>query len=514
MKNFLKTKNDKLLAGGLAVILVVLVCFLCTHTIIHGKAYANNAQYLNLQDKNITPEHFDAVREAFPDIEILWDVPFQGGKIPSTLPELEVSTLSDEDVAMLGYLPCLKTVDATNCIDYPQLEALRLSLPGTQVIYKVPIDGKTYAQDTRQLTLTGLTARDLELVQYLPELTAVDAAGCDDYDLLLQLREQYPQIDLSYNVPIGGTEYAQDTRTLALTEVTTEEMLQMLRYLPELESVTVENPLYSEISMPYVAAAYPDVAFYWEMDVFGVRMTSEDTSVDFTKKKLESVEAVELALANFPHLERAYLGLCRLDNEELAAYRDRVRPEYKVVWQMLLGAVYVNTDDTWFMPGKYGKGLVEEQAQLLKYCEDMVCIDVGHKPLLTCEFVRYMPNLRYLILADTNITDITPLETCKNLVFLELFMSLITDYTPLQGCTALEDLNIGSTWGDPEPLKQMTWLKRLWWINHMKYYEELSEALPNTQLMLYASSDDTGLGWRLGEHYYAQRDYMGVPYMG
>lgn len=514
MKEFLKTKEGKFCVVSLAAVLLILCCYLATHTIIDGRGYANNAVLLDLRGQKITPEHIDAVQEAFPDTEILWDVPFQGGLIANTSPEVRVFTLSDEDVALLDYLPLLKTVDARGCTDYPQLEALRLRRPEVEVLYTVTVDGRDYPQDTTQLELVGLLKKDVELLRYLPELTVVQAGECREYDLLLQLRNTYPDLQLHYIVPVGGMPYAQDTRELSLTDVTTEELLRNLQYLPELESVTVRNPRYSEISMVDVANRYTDVQFYWEMDVFGVPMTCDDTEANFNKRELESVEAVELALANFPKLERAYLGRCGLDNEELAAYRDRVRPEYKVVWNILIGAVFVDTDETWFMPGKYGKGLIEEQAQLLKYCEEMVCIDVGHKPLLTCEFVRYMPNLKYLILADTNIVDITPLETCKNLVFLELFMSLVKDYTPLLGCTALEDLNISTTWGDPEPLKQMTWLKRLWWINHTKYYGELRAALPNTELMLADSNDDTGMGWRLGQRYYEQRDYMGVPYMG
>ena len=514
MKEILKTEKGKLYAGALVAVMILFLGFVCTHTFIDGRAYANNAKILDLQGRNITPEHFDAVREAFPETEILWDVPFQGGLIASTCPELEVSALSDEDVQMLCYLPYLKTVDARGCTDYPQLEALRLRRPDVQVLYHVTIAGKTYPQDTRHLELENFLPEEVELVGYLPELISVNGEKCGRYDLMLQVWENNPALQMRYNVPIGGTEYRQDTRELNLEGIATEELLLMLQYLPELESVSVRDPLYTDVSMVDVAEEYSDVQFYWDMEVFGVYMTCEDTEANFNKKKLDSVEAVERALANFPKLERAYLGRCGLDNEELAAYRDRVRPEYKVVWNILIGAVFVDTDETWFMPGKYGKGLIEEQAQLLKYCEEMVCIDVGHKPLLTCEFVRYMPNLKYLILADTNIVDITPLETCKNLVFLELFMSLVKDYTPLLGCTALEDLNISTTWGDPEPLKQMTWLKRLWWINHTKYYDELRAALPNTQIMVANSNDDTGMGWRLGQRYYEQRDYMGVPYMG
>lgn len=513
MKDFLKNKKNIIWFCILAAVIIGFLCYVCTHTFIDGRIYANSAENLDLQGQKITPEHFDAVREAFPEIEILWDVPFQDRWIPNTCPELEVSTLSDEDAAMLAYFTDLKTVDARGCTDYPQLQTVMDSRPEVEVLYTVTIDGREYPQDAARLELVGFTEKELELTRYLPELTAVDARNCEEWDLLMRLREQRPDVQMTYNVPIGGTDYAENTRELNLSDVETEELLQMLRYLPELESVSVRDPRYSEVSMTDVANTYKNVQFYWEMDVFGVHMTCDDTEIDLNKKKLESVEAVERALANFPNLERAYLGRCGLDNEELAAYRDRVRPEYKVVWNILIGALFVDTDETWFMPGKYGKGLIEEQAKLLKYCEEMICIDVGHKPLETCEFVRYMPNLKYLILADTNIEDITPLETCKNLVFLELFMSFVKDYTPLLGCTALEDLNIAYTWGDPEPIKQMTWLKRLWWNCQMDLQPELSAALPNTELMLLPHKDAVAYGWRLGQRYYEQRDIMGVPYM-
>lgn len=513
MKDFLKRKKGLLWAAVLAAVVIGFLGYVCTHTFVGGRFYANDSEKLDFRGQQITVERFDAVREAFPDIEIFWDVPFQDRLVANTCQELEVAALSDEDVALLDYLPCLKTVDARGCTDYPQLRSLIARRPEVEVLYTVTIDGREYPQDAARLELVGFTAEELELVRYLPEVTSVNAENCEALDLLMQLREQHPGVRMTYNVPIGGMEYAEDTRELYLSNVETEELLQMLRYLPELEFVSVIDPRYSEVSMTDVANIYENVRFYWEMDVFGVHMTSNDTEIDLNKKTLESVEAVELALANFPNLERAYLGRCGLDNDELAAYRDRVRPEYKVVWNILLGALFVDTDATWFMPGKYGKGLIEEQAQLLKYFEDMICIDVGHKPLETCEFVRYMPNLKYLILADTNIEDITPLETCKNLVFLELFMSFVKDYTPLLGCTALEDLNIAYTWGDPEPIKQMTWLKRLWWNCQEELQPELSAALPNTQLMLLSHPDAVAYGWRLGQRYYEQRDIMGVPYM-
>jgi pyruvate,orthophosphate dikinase len=67
-----------------------------------------------------------------------------------------------------------------------------------------------------------------------------------------------------------------------------------------------------------------------------------------------------------------------------------------------------------------------------------------------CDFVAFMPHLKYLILADTKVTDLTPLTGLKELAFLELFMLDIKDYAPLESLTGLEDLNLYYTFGDPK----------------------------------------------------------------
>ena len=508
-------KNKKLWSflGIGALVILGAVWFVLSHTFIDGKAYYNNAEVLDIRGKEVSAEHYEALRAALPEAQVLWDVPFQGKFLAEDTKELALTHLTDADIVTLDYLKALETVDARGCTDYAQLEALRSHRPEIKVLYTVTIDGEKYDQDATQLQLENFTEAELALVHYLPQLTSVQAESCREYDLLLQLRQQYPQLTVTYFIPIDGDYYPEDTENLSLTAAKSAELLENMKYLPELKQVSVLDPVCDGVTMAQLVETYPQVDFYWEMDVLGLTVTSTDTQLDLSRNKPESIPELEKTLANFPNLERVYLGKCGLDNEELAAYRDRVRPEYKVVWNILIGALFVDTDETWFMPGKYNKGVTEEQARLLKYCEDMVCIDVGHKPLETCEFVRYMPNLKYLILADTNIEDISPLETCKNLVFLELFMSFVKDYTPLLGCTALEDLNIAYTWGDPEPIKQMTWLKRLWWNCQEKLRPELSAALPNTELMLYSHKDAVAYGWRQGQRYYEQRDYMGVPYM-
>ena len=148
----------------------------------------------------------------------------------------------------------------------------------------------------------------------------------------------------------------------------------------------------------------------------------------------------------------------------------------------------------------------------LKYCTDLVAIDLGHMPISTCGWAENMPDLQYLILADTAVSDISPLANHEKLVFLELFITPCRDYSPLLTCKNLEDLNLCYSYGSAEPIKKMTWLKRLWWDGHRYETKGLEEFLPDTECN-FESGSSTGGTWRKGQRYLEQRDILGMPYL-
>ena len=182
---------------------------------------------------------------------------------------------------------------------------------------------------------------------------------------------------------------------------------------------------------------------------------------------------------------------------------------------MDVGPFRLRTDTTGFIPIKYGYWLNDEECYNLRYCTDMVALDLGHCYITNCDFVAFMPDLKYLILADTDVRDISPIANHEKLIYLELFLSPVYDYTPLLSCPNLEDLNICYTYGQLHVLTQMTQLKRLWWgPNRQEIYGYLQYYLPDTYLELALNSgSSTGNGWREGQHYYDQRDYLGMYYM-
>ena len=498
--------------------------------------YPKDAQTLDLREKDISISHYEKLRRNLPDCEIRWNVPFQDAVYPQDTTEITVTSLTDGDVKALGYLTELETVHAEGCTDYDQLKQLQADHPDLRVEYKVVFsDGTAYSHDTAEVSVSTVTAEDAMLLHYLPKLERVNFFGgnnmgsAEDVDAF---RGTAHNLGLEFGVILGDQVVLDTEKAVQLSGVSEEE-LNLLPLLVSMESLHIKNPAASARSVLNLREAYPDVTVSWEVEIGGQSFADTVTEVDLSAVKVTDLAEVEAQMAYLPNAETLILGLCGIDNpdwgasrtknlaiceienEDLAAYRDRVRDQYKVVWTVRLGpSIALRTDADNFMPNHYGVGrLFDDYAYNLRYCEDMVCLDVGHMTLTDISFVTYMPKLKYLILAWTEVQYIEPIRTCKNLVFLELDNSCIRDYSPLVDCTALEDLNIGKTFCDITPVLEMTWLKNLYMIFGDGGDAWLaSQALPNTHVVATGNAT-VGSGWRKLQNYYDMRDCLGVPYM-
>lgn len=546
-----------LLAVGIAV------WFLLTHVWVAGTFYSRNADVLDLRFADVTTPDYDKLRKKAPNSEILWRIPFQGKTYDQDTDVLYVTSLTDEDVATLDYFTRLKTVEAQECTDYPQLAALTARRPEVTVEYTVTIDGREYPQDTAVVSISGITEEEINLLTYLPELTAVTAVGCRTPEQMTRLRDFCQEKGLSFALRFGTKTYPDTVEELDVTGVTDGE-LELLQLLPELKTLHLKNPEADPETVAQLRSTYPKVDISWEVEIAGVSFPDDTKEVDLsavlesstaqtaagtaagtqtaagaqtttktqtttgaatgtqsTKETKSTAPAVTLNLEDLEKkmsylsdAKQVFLGKCGLDNEELAALRERVRDSYKLVWTVQLGKkLTARTDDTTFMPVReHVYYFLDEDAYNLRYCEDMLCVDVGHMGLTNIDFVKGMPHLQILVLAHNGqLQDISPISSCKELIFLELDWSAVKDFTPLVGCTSLEDLNIGLTYPSVEPLMQMTWLKNLWMVDRGGAYQ-LSQALPDTKIV--ASADVTvGAGWRNLPNYYKMRDMLGMEYM-
>lgn len=319
-----------------------------------------------------------------------------------------------------------------------------------------------------------------------------------------------------------GRYLTENTQRLSLRGVqlgSTAELEEKLPHMPQLRLVLLGDCGLPEHRLMAMAARWPNVHFVWDMHIGDAVFSTDAAEIDLTGIPLKSTAMIERRIPYLFNAQKIILSGCGLPSAQLDALNRR-HPEVQIVWTVQLGSMKVRTDETTFIPVKYRKRVSTKDLEEFKYCTDMVAIDIGHMWVHNCDWAAYMPNLEYLILGETYITDITPLQGLKKLKFLELFTINVDDYTPLLGCTGLEDLNLGLTYGQPEVIAQMTWLKNLWWCDANGYDDparreavaEMQEALKDTTIKIYINHP-TASGWRKLPNYFAMRDTLGMFYM-
>ena len=399
-----------------------------------------------------------------------------------------------------------------------QYRALADSLPGCEILWSVPFQGRYYPNDTAALTVTQLTEADAALLAYFPNLTQLDASGCEDYALLEQLQEQHPQWDILYQISVAGQALAPTATELTVQDPDLAELEAVLPYLSQLETLTLTGTLPANEEIHKLQVAYPDVCFVWSFELYGVEVSTLDSMIVLSDIPMESTQEVESALPYFHNLERVEMCDCGISNEEMDALGKR-HPETRFIWTVSVGwKIRLRTDALYLMPTKYETILDNNDTGNLKYCIDIICIDLGHHDVTDLSFVQYMPHLKYLVVADTAISDISPLAGLQELEYLELFVTNVRDYSPLIQCPNLKDLNICyAAPRDASALVQLTSLENLYIkTGGIPYYiEELQQALPNTNIVYDSSKDShsTGDGWRKLPRYYEMRDILGMHYM-
>jgi len=428
-----------------------------THIFVEDAVYAKDSESLDLRGTPISQAHFDSVRAQLPDCHILWDVPFQGEKLSSDTTSLTLNKLMKADIDMLRYFPELKSIDAMQCGEYALLQELSAAYPQVEVAYEIELGGISAAPDATELTLKAGDFSLLTLQTNLPYLKQVISVRFEEMQLsadqFAQLQEAFPGISFTYSVSLAGQIYEMDVTEVNLSSVTTEQLdsvLSQMKMLPGIVRVELMN---SEGSSSLTLAdvqklqeARPDTAFHYSFEFFGQTLSTDTERAEFVNQKIgnENLDLLRQALDVMDKCTYLLLDNCRLSDEVLADLRDDYRDRTKIVWRVWFGEGSCLTDAEVI---RSAFDLVDDNCHDLVYCEDVRFIDFGHNEWLdTCDFVRGMPNLEFIILSGAPIKDLSAFENCKKLKILEIaFCMYITDLSPLAACESLEMINIGET---------------------------------------------------------------------
>lgn len=476
---------------------------------------------VDLRQAQAGPEAYDRVRQLLPGCAVLWELPFQGRQLPLSTQSLTLTSLTAQEAAELLYLPRLETVNALDCPDYPALDALRRGLPDLSIRYTIPVSGQEVPWDARELVLTDAKEPNLsDKLPYFPELSRVRFEGAlPEAEALKRLARDWPQIAFTWPMTLGGVSQNIWSTEIDLTDLKLEDIGELDRrisYFPNLQTLRLGSCGLPAEALAALQQAHPEVKLVYNLSFGSVTAPVDAKELVMAGNTLVP-EQVEKLLSWFPELERLDLVGCGLKTADVVPLTEKYS-DVRFIWEVNLGGVFFRTDATYFMPNKTGLVVTDQTIRELRYCVDMIGVDVGHmKKVTDCTWAAHMPKLKYLVLADTGITDISPLAGLKELCFLELFLTHITDYSPLLQCSGLEDLNLSYTYGSVEPVLQLTWLKKLWWTGSYAFIDEamreqLQEAIPGAELN-FTTPSSTGGSWRKGQNYYDMRDLMGIGYM-
>lgn len=336
------------------------------------------------------------------------------------------------------------------------------------------------------------------------------------YEEEQELKKKYPNYEYQGKIyyTIYGKKAIENDKTLDLSDVKIDEKLsENLKLLTELKEVNLYNQNLSKDQKLALMQEFPNITFKWKVDILNLNVDYNTETIDLSNKTIDDMEDFTKSLKLLPNLKKLDMSNSNLSNEQLGNLRTQF-PNIKIDWIVHLGKWSLRTDSVAFsvliVDYNY-KRMTSEDIQVLKYCTDLQALDLGHQAIEDISVIgEYLPNLRVLILADNKIKDISCLSKLKHLHYLELFMNDITDVSALASCTELVDLNISFNYhfSDISPILNLPLLERAWLIADNispQSYQQFRNTYPNVKLVT-TGKGSTESGWRAHERYFAMID--------
>lgn len=268
-----------------------------------------------------------------------------------------------------------------------------------------------------------------------------------------------------------------------------------------------------------VTARCKDRAVMWQLDVDGVAVTPDMATLDLSGHDLAGLEVDLYEIFEvLPGLTRVDLCKTGFTNAEYAALQDTF-PDIRMIWEIVWHHWTFRTDVVAFSTMKTCAQtffLYDEDAQYLRYCTDLVALDLGHNRVHDWSFLQYMPDLKILIAVDNQVEDLSWIQYTPKLEYLEFFVGYVTDLSFLQYTPNLKDLNISyNRVSDATYLYDLPNLERLW-MEHTRIpyseYQKLVETYPDAKIVRNGEGS-IDQGWRTHERYYAMRDMFKNNYV-
>ncbi len=440
--------------------------------------------------------------------------------------ELVISDAKEIEVEDLVKYESLALLDIRAAEVSPELYVqLQTAMPNCHILWSVPIGSQRFDNQLTELTLPAETdAAMLELLNYFPNLSRVDARACNCYDALLSKSIELSTVSFVWQVVIADVTAQSADASLDLSGKQVgggDALMTALAHLPSLISVNMTDTDVSEADADALIARFPNIDFLRTLDVFGVKANSDATTLDLSGSTTLDDTTLTDKLAPLTKLESVNLAGQTISFDTMAALQERY-PLVKFAFTFELFGQQLTPETTDLdlstmtftsveevseglkhLPALTscnlcGSGLTNEQMMELKAAFPNVkfvwYVNIGAwkvrsdieafstknrrafpdgageftsegRYALTDEetpLFQYLPDLVYLDLGRNKISDVSFVKYLPKLRVLILESNKIKDITPLSGQTELEYLELYMNYiEDFKPLSSLTKLTYL-----------------------------------------------------
>lgn len=200
------------------------------------------------------------ITAAYPTAEVTWRTALLGEEYPSDTAVLDLSALNGEELdavcEALEKLPALRSINTipeqgVTTLSFAQLDRLQAAAPDALLDCRFDLYGQLVSFDTEELRYSKAGLNNDAVAQFraaLPYLRALKLlrvynSGIDDYDGMLSLKEDFPEVNIVWSVNIAGYNFMTDT-VLFHCPLLRDKHVELLRYLPDVLYLDVGHNQY------------------------------------------------------------------------------------------------------------------------------------------------------------------------------------------------------------------------------------------------------------------------------
>lgn len=363
-----KRRKKKQSAAPLLAVLLLIALAIGALLFVHANyniamgALYKKGETIDLRGKNVSVRQYQDIARRCPDTPILWDIPIGEYRYDCLSEAISVGSFSEKEVENFSYFSALRSVDARAANSPEAVMALIAAQPALDVSWNIPIGAGKYDSKAEEITVGDFTMEEIGRFSCFSNLKRVDATAASCYDEILALRAAMGEIELKWNVVIGGESFPHTTKELSVPEgVGAQELGEKLRFLPETRIVDTTLAQYSQEELRTLRGAYPSLRFLYKVSIAGQSIRSNTENINIPESAALDVSELIAHGGEFPDLQIINLGSRMMSVDDVLAIREAYNG-VAVLCRLTVCGKECSTDWTEFdLSGRKGIDLAEAE---------------------------------------------------------------------------------------------------------------------------------------------------------